>query len=92
MDFKIKKPKYYVGVHTSRGLELVTKTEGSMWYADKDQKPKVFTKSLAEELVVCMAMNDTFAVVLYTQDHIDLLKQPFAKYNEEKENQHGNTN
>ena len=81
MDFKIKKPKYYVGVHTSRGLELVTRIERHNWYAEKNAKPMTFTKALAEELVICMRINGTFAVVVYTQNHVDLLNQPFAKYN-----------
>ena len=80
MDFKIKKPKYYVGVHTSRGLELITKLEGKTWYAEKDKKPMTFSKAFAEEMVICLAINGTFAVVLYTQNHVDLLTQPFARY------------
>lgn len=83
MDFKINKPKYYVGVHTSRGLELVTSIDNIKheWLAEKNKKPMTFSKSLAEELVICLGVNDTFAVVIYTQNHVDLLTQPFAKYN-----------
>ena len=83
MDFKINKPKYYVGVHTSRGLELVTSIDNieHTWKAEKNAKPMVFSKSLAEELVICMGINGTFAVVIYTQNHVDLLTQPFVKYN-----------
>ena len=79
MDFKIKHPKYYVGIQTKRGLELVTSVDytNKMWYAEHDKEPMTFTKKLAEELVICCEMNFTPAVVIYTSQFIHFRGQPF---------------
>ena len=86
MDFKIKKPVYYVGVQTGDfenrdyHLTLITEVDYGKrtWKAEVDKKPKQFTKELAEEMVICLAINDTFAVVVYCDG--ELSGQPFAKH------------
>lgn len=86
MDFKIKKPFYYVGVQTGDfenrdyHLTLITEVDWGKrtWKAENNQKPKQFTKDLAEEMVICLGINDTFAVVVYSQ--YELTGQPFVKH------------
>lgn len=85
MELKINNPKYYVGVQTNNGdrdyhLCLITETDNatSTWKAEADKKPKLFTKKLAEELVVCLAINGVFAVVVCSNG--ELSGQPFVKH------------
>lgn len=86
MDFKIKKPVYYVGVQTGDfenrdyHLTLITEVDNlnKTWKAEVNKKPMVFTKELAEEMVICLGINDTFAVVVYSQN--ELTGQPFTKH------------
>ena len=40
--------------------------------------PKKFTKELAEEMVICLGINNAFAVVVYSQ--YELTGQPFVKH------------
>lgn len=80
MDFTIKKANYYVGVTTPAGLMLITETDNikHTWEADPNGEPKVFTKKLAEEMVLCLYLNGTHSVVVYTPDYITYKHQPFA--------------
>lgn len=87
MELKINKPKYYVGVQTNNGdkdyhLCLITEIDNlkKTWKAEADKKPLSFSKELAEELVVCLAINETFAVVVYCGG--ELSGQPFVKHEE----------
>lgn len=87
MDFKIKKPFYYVGVQTGDfenhdyHLTLITEVDYGKrtWKAEDNKKPRKFTKELAEEMVICLGINDTFSVVVYSQG--ELTRQPFVKHN-----------
>lgn len=87
MGFKIKRPVYYVGVQTGDfekrdyHLTLITEVDyGSRtWKAEVNKKPMTFTKELAEEMVVCLAINDTFAVVLYCEEP-GVTGQPFVNH------------
>lgn len=90
MELKINNPKYYVGVQT-RGedkdyhLTLITEVDNikKTWKAEADKKPYVFaSRKLAEEMVVCLALNMTFAVVVYGQ--YDITGQPFVDHREDK--------
>lgn len=80
----IQNPKYYVGVQTGEGkdyhLTLITETDNvtKTWRAYNSEKPKEFSKELAEELVMCLAINDTFAVVVESAG--ELTGQPFIKH------------
>lgn len=82
---KINNPKYYVGVQTGEDrdyhLTLITSIDRatSSWRADNDKKPLAFyNREYAEEMVVCLAVNETFAVVVETAG--ELTGQPFIKH------------
>lgn len=85
MELKISNPTYYVGVQTNNGdrdyhLCLITETDNvtNTWKAEADKMPKVFSKRIAEELVMCLAINETFAVVVCSNGK--LTGQPFVKH------------
>lgn len=89
MALKINKPYYYVGVQTGdfqKGdyhMTLVTHMENyphHIWEAKNSEKPIRLTKQMAEELVVCMALNGRFACVVTCMD--ELTGQPFINHKE----------
>lgn len=79
MDFTIKKANFYVGVNTPEGLALITKTDNikRTWEADPEGTPKVFTKKIAEEMVLSLYLNGVMATVVYIPDYINWHHQPF---------------
>ena len=85
MELKFNNPKYYVGVQIDNGdkdyhLCLITETDNatSTWKAEVDKKPKWFDKKIAEELAVCLMLNERFAVVVCSNG--ELRGQPFVKH------------
>lgn len=93
MDFKIKKPVYYVGVQTGdfekRDYHMTFITDidngNKTWKADPNKAPMKFSKALAEELVICLKINGVCACVVYYTGEIS--GQPYINHSyKRKEN------
>ena len=89
MDFKIKKPVYYVGVQTRKDkdyhLTFITDIDNSnrTWEANPNKKPLKFSKALAEEMVICLEINGVCACVVYYTGEIS--GQPYVDHTPKEE-------
>lgn len=80
------KKYYYIGVRTENGMRFVTGIPERNWAEwNKDEKPKCFTKQMAEDIVY--GLNKNFITAVVIQSYIEFDKHYFEAASPDEQKQ-----